>query len=281
MPACYAHYHFGEVVIKELKPNVKAIVLAHRELFDIGVQGPDIFFYYHPLQKNEVNTFGHTMHHTNASVFFKKTRRYMASYNDHKEAMLAYLLGFLAHFALDSTDHPYIAKKMQVSGVSHSAIESEYDRHLMAVDKRPEGCIDQFKPTAFNAMIISRFFPDFSEKTVLASIKGIKRYNAILLARNPIKVVGLSKAMDVIGAKNFKDHLITPKKDRRCLDSDLRMDKLERVAKELYLDLAYQLIAYLNGQGDLDERFDQTYDDNVHIDHIPVFDLKEEKEYEI
>ncbi len=281
MPAFYAHYHFGEVVLKELRTNVKQIVLAHRELFDIGVQGPDIFFYYHPLKKNEVNSFGHTMHHSNASDFFKKTRRYMAAYNDHKDAMLSYLLGFLAHFVQDSIYHPYIAKKVQVSDVSHFAIESEYDRHLMAVDKRPEGAVDEIMPTNFNATIIQRFFPELSTKTVLTSIKGIKRYNSILLARNPIKVASLSKAMDIVGASDFKDHLITSKKNKKCLDSDLRMDKLERVAKDLYLDLASALIAFLNGQGDLDERFDRTYDDNVNIDHIPIFDLKEEREYEV
>ena len=281
MPAFYAHYHFGEVVLKELKSNVRQIILAHRELFDIGVQGPDLFFYYKPLKKNEVNAFGSTMHYTNASVFFEKTRHYMAKYNDHKDAMLSYLLGFLAHFCLDCIDHPYVAKKVEVSGVSHFAIESEYDRHLMAVDNRPQGAVNEIKPTSFNAMIIQRFFPEFSLKTVLTSIKSIKRYNNILLVRNPVKAASLLKAMELIGAQNFSDHLITPQKNLKCLDSDLRMDKLERVAKDLYLDLAYNLIAFINGQKKLDERFEQTFDDRENIDHIPVFDLKEEKEYEV
>lgn len=283
MPACYAHYRFGDRMIEKLKPSVQRIILDNRELFDYGVQGPDIFFYNDPLKANKVARFGSQMHDTHASVFFKKARIAYAKHPDLKEAMMSYLLGFACHYALDYTDHPYIAKKMQVSNVSHYAIESEYDRHLMAIDGNMKGSIDKFVPSNYNAMIIARFF-DFDQKTILASLKGIKTYNSILLVtQSDLKYKTLKMIMDKIPIKHLSDHLISSVKNEKCFDSDLRMDKLEKIASALYVDLAYNLVAYINGQEDLDKRFDHTFDerDEMTIKDIPVFDLEGEKEYEI
>jgi hypothetical protein len=46
-----------------------------------------------------------------------------------KEAALAYIYGFICHFALDSTCHGYIDEKIAQSGVSHTEIEVEFERH--------------------------------------------------------------------------------------------------------------------------------------------------------
>ena len=284
MPACYAHYRFGDDMIKRLKPSIQKIILNDRELFDYGVQGPDIFFYNNPLSKNKVTQYGSRMHDTAAAVFFKSARVNYAGYPDRKESMMAYLLGFACHYALDMMCHPYIAKKLQVSKVSHYAIESEYDRHLMAEDDNFKGCIDRFHPTEYNSMIIARFFPLFDQKTILDSLKGIKTFNGILLTTNSdLKYKALKVLMDRIPVESLSDHLITREKRPECFDSDLRLDKLRKAAGDLYVDLAYNLVAYMNGQEDLDRRFDHTFDerDEETIRDIPVFDLKGEKEYEI
>ncbi|MCI6023600.1 MAG: hypothetical protein MRZ52_06475, partial [Oscillospiraceae bacterium] len=72
MPAIYAHARFGHDVLDLLTdsavdstmdstmdsaadaapstaPAAARIIRANRPLFDIGLQGPDIFFYYNPL----------------------------------------------------------------------------------------------------------------------------------------------------------------------------------------------------------------------------------------
>ena len=284
MPACYAHYRFGDRMIERLKPSVQKIILEDRELFDYGVQGPDIFFYNNPLSKNKVTQFGSKMHDTKASVFFKSARANYAKYPDLNEPMMAYLLGFACHYALDTICHPYIAKKMVVSNVSHYAVESEYDRHLMAEDDHFEGSCDKFKPSNYNAMVIHRFFPEFDQKTILNSLKGIKVFNEILLVTNSkTKHKVLKGLMDKIPIDSLSDHLITKEKRPKCFDSDLRLDKLSKLAGDLYVDLAYNLVAYMNGQEDLDKRFEHTFDerDEETIKDIPVFDLKGEKEYEI
>ena len=46
MPAFYAHYRFGCDVLKQLPEDIRSICTAHRGLFDIGLHGPDIYFFY-------------------------------------------------------------------------------------------------------------------------------------------------------------------------------------------------------------------------------------------
>ena len=52
MPTTYAHYKFGKEVISALPRPLRSTVENHRELFDIGLHGPDILFYYHPMKRN-------------------------------------------------------------------------------------------------------------------------------------------------------------------------------------------------------------------------------------
>ena len=45
MPTTYTHWRFGQECIDVLPDELKKIVNDHRDLYDIGVHGPDIFFY--------------------------------------------------------------------------------------------------------------------------------------------------------------------------------------------------------------------------------------------
>ena len=46
MPTTYAHFRLGESVAEALPASIRETVCNHKELFQIGVHGPDIFFYH-------------------------------------------------------------------------------------------------------------------------------------------------------------------------------------------------------------------------------------------
>ena len=46
MPSTYAHYQFGQEVLKELPNDIKKIIIKNKESYDIGLHGQDLFFYY-------------------------------------------------------------------------------------------------------------------------------------------------------------------------------------------------------------------------------------------
>ena len=62
MPAAYTHYRFGRDVLALLPEELRGVITAHRALYDIGLHGPDIFFFYRPLGHNSVIRLGHALH---------------------------------------------------------------------------------------------------------------------------------------------------------------------------------------------------------------------------
>ena len=55
MPSTYAHYIFGQQIRGRLSGYERKVIDKYPELFNIGLHGPDILFYYRPLCKNKVN----------------------------------------------------------------------------------------------------------------------------------------------------------------------------------------------------------------------------------
>lgn len=46
MPSTYAHYRFGEDIKRQLYGREKLIIEKYQDLFEIGLHGPDILFYF-------------------------------------------------------------------------------------------------------------------------------------------------------------------------------------------------------------------------------------------
>ena len=61
MPTTYTHYRFGKDVYKQLDISAQEMVDSFRGLYDIGLHGPDLLFYYQALSKNPVNQTGFAM----------------------------------------------------------------------------------------------------------------------------------------------------------------------------------------------------------------------------
>lgn len=133
MPTTYAHYKFGKEVTGALPKQFQKSIESNQELFDIGVHGPDILFYYKVFTTNHVNTTGYELHDQPAYAFFLQASQVIKRSLD-QDAARAYIDGFICHFALDSECHKYIEKMIQVSGISHSEIEMEFDRMLLTED---------------------------------------------------------------------------------------------------------------------------------------------------
>ena len=118
MPTTYAHYIFGDEVLNILPQEYQNIIKRHRNIYDFGVHGPDIFFYYHGYKSNDVTKFGMTMHFEPAKIFFARAKEVYKTHEE-KEMMMAYILGFLTHFTFDSFAHSYIERKSELQ-ISHN-----------------------------------------------------------------------------------------------------------------------------------------------------------------
>ena len=74
MPSTYAHRCFGADVLTQLPEALQKKIEPYRALYDIGLHGPDLLFYYKALQSNQVNRLGNAMHEQPGTVFFERAR---------------------------------------------------------------------------------------------------------------------------------------------------------------------------------------------------------------
>ena len=284
MPSTYAHYKFGKTILEQYPAPLAETVRAHRQLYNIGLHGPDILFYYKALTNNPVNAVGYGMHAKPAREFFAPAKQAYAAAVD-KGAALAYLLGFVCHFALDSACHGYIENKIAVSGVTHTEIESEFDRSLLLKDGRDPlsaRLTYHIVPSEQNARVIAPFFAGVGEKQVQKALRSMLFYNGLLRAPHQPKRGFVRLCLRLTG--NFKEMhgmMIAKQPIPACADSNLRLSKLMNGAAERCVLLSENVAAYVQGREELLPEFNKTFGPPENWRDIPVLPLKEEQSYEV
>ncbi len=173
MPASYTHYRFGKLLLPALPSGTRQCIQRFRRMYDMGLQGPDLFFYYNPLMKNGVGELASRFHHQSGQEFFANGVKAADS-----EAARAYLYGLLAHYCLDSACHPFVNQMDAEGRAPHTALESEFDRYLMALDGIEEPHrydVTRFmKLTRGECMTVARFYPGITGGMVSRSLWGMK-----------------------------------------------------------------------------------------------------------
>ena len=233
MPSTYAHRVFGRRVLGHCPQEFAAVIGKDRQLYDIGLHGPDVLFYYRVLKNCPVNAKGYAMHARPAREFFERAKGELAAAAD-RDAALAYLFGFVCHFALDSACHGYIENKIAVSHVTHTEIESEFDRFLLEAEgKEPlSACLtDHIFATEENARVIAPFL-GVTQKTGEkgALVHALLQPSAARAASAQARVGALVLRL----SGNFKEMhgmMIAKKPIPACADSNLRLAKLMKRAE--------------------------------------------------
>ena len=283
MPTTYAHWRFGDKCIRMLPDDLQNIILNNRAIFDYGVHGPDIFFYYNCLKYNEVNRYGSAMHDipykdTLAQIKenFKKT--------ENKDMALSYLLGFTCHFTLDSYCHGFIEKVDETMPYSHGKIESQFDRYLLIKDgfnPVTKSVTDMFHPDEKMAKVISGLFNKFDEDIIYKTLKDQKLYLNLLKDNSDIKRFFLTTAMDIAKVPSFKDLLITKENVEELKPINIRLNKYFDMALKHYPVLADSLIGYLSDKNELNTYFKHNFSFKKDYRNLEILPLDEELKYKV
>ena len=283
MPTTYAHWRFGDKCIRMLPDDLQNIILNNRAIFDYGVHGPDIFFYYNCLKHNEVKRYGSAMHDipykdTLAQIKknFKKT--------ENKDMALSYLLGFTCHFTLDSYCHGFIEKVDETMPYSHGKIESQFDRYLLIKDgfnPVTKSVTDMFHPDEKMAKVISGLFNKFDEDIIYKTLKDQKLYLNLLKDNSDIKRFFLTTAMDIAKVPSFKDLLITKENVEELKPINIRLNKYFDMALKHYPILADSLIGYLSDKNELNTYFKHNFSFKEDYRNLEILPLDEELKYKV
>lgn len=262
MPSTYAHYRMGQEVAKQLTGSVRETIMDNKELYDIGLHGPDILFYYYPLKANSVNSIGYGLHEHSGKFFFERAARIIKTSSDEKAA-LAYIYGFICHFTLDSTCHEYIDEKIAKSGVSHTEIEVEFDRSLMeedGLDPVRHELTGHIIPSIRNAKVIAPFFVRTNPEQIETALKGMIQNNHLLLTTSRLKRTLIYALLCLTG--NYKEMhglMVNFKANPACEDSTRRLRQLYKVAEERAVCLINEYNKYLSKEEKLNELYRFTF----------------------
>ncbi len=133
MPACITHNLFAQNVLKEVSQPEGF----DPALFLWGAQGPDYLFchrYLPWMHGRSLMEYGYRLHAVKPSVTLGLMRDFLRE-NPEPEYR-SYVMGFLCHYALDSTAHPYVnawadafaaERPPQTRSTMHGEIESALD----------------------------------------------------------------------------------------------------------------------------------------------------------
>lgn len=258
MPSTYAHRRFGAQAAARLPEPLQGVVDRHRALYDIGLHGPDILFYYHPLHANPISSRGGAMHDRPGAAFFAAARGPLNAAED-REAALAYLLGFVCHFALDSTCHPYVEQYTRDRGISHCEIETEFDNRLLRQDGQDPlrfFTAGHIRPTEENARIIAPFYNGLTTGEVAGALRGMVTVHRCLQASSAPKRWLIRTVMRLAGKYDSLHGLVAnPQPNPDCADSSLRLEQLYAQA----LPLAVRLMTEYAAGGPLDPAYQHTF----------------------
>ena len=103
MPDIAVHAAFGKEVLSSLPQEVRDSICP--EPYTFALFGPDLWFMHRPWLRRQGR--GRQMHTTRMGAFLLSLLRQARS-GPCREEMFSYLAGFLCHYALDSTAHPYV-----------------------------------------------------------------------------------------------------------------------------------------------------------------------------
>lgn len=262
MPTTYTHYTFGQEVLKLLDDDLKSLIDKNIDLFNIGLHGPDILFYYKPLKSNHISKTGHRLHSLNADVFFENARKVINNCPDY-EAACAYILGFICHFMLDSQCHPYIRQK-ENNNLTHGTIETEFDRLFMLKNNLNPV---YFKPTYHiianleNAEIISWFYNDISEEDILKALKSMKFYLNFLVAPGRLKRSLIFTGLKLSGNyNNMMGLLMSYEPIEECKGINERLYELYTQAIESAAEMVEEYYKSIINNENLNERFNRNFE---------------------
>ena len=257
MPSTYAHYRFGTEVIPLLGRDAQLAVARFRSLYDVGLHGPDIFFHYNLFWHTAIGDLGNSMHAQTGKAFFSQMCKRQRMHPS--EAGMAYLYGFLAHYALDSVCHPFINDIVSQGEIGHVELESEFDRFLLDIDHK----VPPHKQDIGRHLRLSRsecataayLLPPNTPGTIHRAVKHMARHQHLLATVDPrlsAKVLGKM-------GRDIADQLMPQEPNKNCAYLDGELRKLYGQALERYPILVRQMEALIQDRTPLGEEFEKDF----------------------
>lgn len=253
MPSTYAHARFGKEARVMLPEPLQRSIQRFPQLFDLGVQGPDFFFYYQPLFKTQLGALGTWYHELSGQEFFRRaTEQYAAA---PSEGAMVYLYGVLCHYALDSRSHGLVYQVTEQGCPGHTELEVELDRVLLARDGVAEphrkNLCHHLRLTWGECATIAPFYPPVTAYAIRRSVRIMAAAGWLLSRKNRELLQSLFR----LGGQTPGQMVMYSRPNRRCAAYLPELERCYAQALERFPEMAQQLAQYMERGTPLGEDF--------------------------
>ena len=142
MAGTITHAFFSEDLYNKFDKNTKKNLKEYKENLKTYSQGHDIFFFTFNILNFKQRKIGNYMHKNKTKDFFINMITYIKDNNlENNYEIMSYLYGYIAHYCLDSTVHPYVTYKTGIFkkkdkstykyNAKHSELESYVDAYMV------------------------------------------------------------------------------------------------------------------------------------------------------
>jgi hypothetical protein len=153
MPGFVTHYIFGKETCHHITNiTLQENISQHQAVYNLGLQGPDLFFYYLPCYVLHIQNLGSLAHKQRTGKFFQELVKSCQRISNRQEHAIAtaYVAGFLGHYTLDTICHPYIYAMTHYNRND----KAYFSRHAYLETDIDTALLDEHlhkKPSAFHA----------------------------------------------------------------------------------------------------------------------------------
>lgn len=133
MPDFTTHFLFGNYAKDDFSHEIQTVIDRNLQAFNWGLQGPDLLFFSKFYRNTgKVARSGSLLHRIDPEFLFSEITEILiqSKLQSYYSCLLSYFYGFLAHYMLDSTVHPYVYYLLynidsQITKSRHIQIENE------------------------------------------------------------------------------------------------------------------------------------------------------------
>lgn len=151
MAAFCMHYLFASDLMPDVSKLVPGVTIERDAVF-WGTQGPDVFFFHRALPTmpgKSLRSVGSRLHRASPAAIFTALWEFWDSSRHNRPPLASYLAGFLMHYALDRTLHPFVFAQQRewiaahqaryLPSIVHNRIETNLDVILLREKGFPKG----------------------------------------------------------------------------------------------------------------------------------------------
>lgn len=257
MPANYAFHQFGAEALGRLPEKQQRPIQRFRRLYNGGLHGADLFFYFRPMLQSPVGELYQTYHSMTGREFFTQACQLLKQ--NPSEGGTACLYGLLANYCLNTQLSPLFREAMAAGNLSRTELEVELDRYLLCQDgKTPAHTQDlspSFKMTRGECVTLSLFYPPATAANTFSAYRSMVFWTKRMAAPKR----GFARSMLKAARGTFAQQMMPDHANHKCLHLDGAMADCYTRALELYPDMASQLTAFRETGIPLGDFFDHPF----------------------